>query len=99
MINFLFYQNRTRFLRERIVSPSITIWSLATIQTAAMYISFFHFEVQVASRDCRNVIFARIRIRIDNFWSGDGWAWARKMADVCSEARVLAKNQDDYGRR
>ena len=24
-----------------------------------MYISFFHFEVQVASEDCRVVIFAR----------------------------------------
>ena len=27
-----------------------------------MYISFFHFKVQVASRDCCIVIFARIRI-------------------------------------
>ena len=27
-----------------------------------MYISFFHFEVRVASRDCTVVIFARIRI-------------------------------------
>ena len=27
-----------------------------------MYISFFHFEVRVASGDCRVVIFARIRI-------------------------------------
>ena len=27
-----------------------------------MYISFFHFEVRVASRDCPVVIFARIRI-------------------------------------
>ena len=35
------------------------------IQTAAMYISFFHFEVRVTSGDCRIVIFARIRI--DNF--------------------------------
>ena len=28
----------------------------------AMYIYFFHFEVQVASGDCLVVIFARIRI-------------------------------------
>ena len=27
-----------------------------------MYISFFHFEVQVTSGDCRIVIFARIKI-------------------------------------
>ena len=27
-----------------------------------MYFSFFHFEVRVASGDCRVVIFARIRI-------------------------------------
>ena len=27
-----------------------------------MYIYFFHFEVRVASGDCRVVIFARIRI-------------------------------------
>ena len=27
-----------------------------------MYISFFHFEVRVASGDCRVVIFTRIRI-------------------------------------
>ena len=27
-----------------------------------MYIPFFHFEVRVASGDCRVVIFARIRI-------------------------------------
>ena len=27
-----------------------------------MYISFFYFEVRVASGDCRVVIFARIRI-------------------------------------
>ena len=27
-----------------------------------MYISFLHFEVRVASGDCRIVIFARIRI-------------------------------------
>ena len=36
--------------------------SLATIWTTAMYIYFFHFEVRVASGDCRVVIFARIRI-------------------------------------
>ena len=27
-----------------------------------VYFSFLHFEVQIASRDCRVVIFARIRI-------------------------------------
>ena len=27
-----------------------------------MYIYFFHFEVRVASGDCRVVVFARIRI-------------------------------------
>ena len=59
---FMFYRNRTRFLHKRAVSSSITIWSLATIWTTAMYISFFHFEVRVASGDCRPVIFARIRI-------------------------------------
>ena len=58
----MFYRNRTRFLRKRTVTSSITIWSLATIWTTAMYISFFLFEVQVASGDCRVVIFARIRV-------------------------------------
>ena len=32
------------------------------IWTTAMYISFFHFEVRVASGDWRVLIFARIRI-------------------------------------
>ena len=32
------------------------------IWTTAMYTSFFHFKVRVASGDCRIVIFARIRI-------------------------------------
>ena len=32
------------------------------IWTTAMYIYFFHFEVQVARGDCHVVIFARIRI-------------------------------------
>ena len=32
------------------------------IQTTAMYISFPHFEVRIASGDCRVVIFTRIRI-------------------------------------
>ena len=57
-----FIENRTRFSRERSVLSSITIYSLATIWTTAMYISFFHFEVRVASGDSRVVIFARIRI-------------------------------------
>ena len=61
-LRFIFYRNRTRFLHERTVSSSITIWSLATIWTAAMYIYFFHLEVRVASGDCRVVNFARIRI-------------------------------------
>ena len=56
---FIFYRNRTRFST---VSSSITIWSLATIWTTAMYIYFFHFEVRVASADCPVVNFARIRI-------------------------------------
>ena len=59
---FMFYRNRTRFLHKRAVSSSITIWSLATIWTTAMYIYFFHFQVRVASGDCCVVIFARIRI-------------------------------------
>ena len=42
-LRFIFYRNRTRFLHERTVSSSITIWSLATIWTAAMYIYFFPF--------------------------------------------------------
>ena len=58
----IFYRNRTRFSRERNVLSSITICSLATIWTTAMYISFFHFEVRVASGDSRVAIFARIRI-------------------------------------
>ena len=41
---FIFYRNRTRFLRKRTVSSSITIWTLATIWTTAMYIYFLHFE-------------------------------------------------------
>ena len=53
---FIFYRNRARFLRKRTVSSSITIWSLATIWTTAMYIYFFHFEVRVARGDCRVVI-------------------------------------------
>ena len=32
------------------------------IWMTAMYIYFFHFEVRVASGDCRVVIFARIKI-------------------------------------
>ena len=59
---FIFYRNPARFLRKRTVSSSITIWSLATIWTTAMYIYFFHFQVRVASGDCCVVIFARIRI-------------------------------------
>ena len=60
---FMFYRNRARFLRKRTVSSSITNLSLATIWTTAMYIYiFFHFEVRVASGDCRVVIFTRIRI-------------------------------------
>ena len=58
---FIFYRNRTELLSERTVSSSITIWSLATIWTTAMYI-FFHFEVGVASRDCGVAIIAKIRI-------------------------------------
>ena len=58
-----FIENQTRFSREGNVLSSITIYSLATIWTTAMYISFFHFEVRVAlSGDSRVVIFARIRI-------------------------------------
>ena len=41
---FMFYRNRARFLRKRTVSSSITIWSLATIWTTAMYIYFFPFR-------------------------------------------------------
>lgn len=36
-------------------SSSDTIRSLATIRTAKMYIFFFDFEVQVASRACHTV--------------------------------------------
>ena len=61
---FVFYRNRTRFLRERTVSSSITIWSLATIWTTAIYIIFSILKWRVASGDCRVVIF--VRIRIDN---------------------------------
>ena len=39
-----------RRLHERTVSSSDTIWSLATIREATMYIYFFDFEVRVASR-------------------------------------------------
>ena len=53
---FIFYRNRARFLHKRTVSSSITIWSLATIWTTAMYIYFFHFEVRVARGDCRVAI-------------------------------------------
>ena len=59
---FIFYRNRTRFWCKRTVSSSIKIWSLAKIWTTAIYIYLFHFEVRVASGDCRVVIFARIRI-------------------------------------
>ena len=47
---FIFYQKWTRLLHERTVSSSDTIWSLATIREATMYIYFFDFEVRVASR-------------------------------------------------
>ena len=59
---FIFYRNRTRLLCKRTVSYGITIWSLATIWTTAMYIYFFHFEVRVFSEYCGVAIFARIRI-------------------------------------
>ena len=38
---FIFYQKWTRLLHERTVSSSDTIWSLATIREATMYIYFF----------------------------------------------------------
>ena len=47
---FIFYQKWTRLLHDRTVSSSDTIWSLATIREATMYIYFFDFEVRVASR-------------------------------------------------
>ena len=53
---FIFYRNRTRFIRKRTLSSSIAIWSLAIIWMTAMYIYFFHFEVQVARGDCHVVI-------------------------------------------
>ena len=47
---FIFFRKWTRFLYERSESSSNTIWSLATISMATMYIYFFDFEVRVASR-------------------------------------------------
>ena len=47
---FIFFRKWTRLLYERSVSSSNTIWSLATISMATMYIYFFDFEVRVASR-------------------------------------------------
>lgn len=51
---YIFYQKWTRLLHERTVSPSDTIWSLATIREATMYLYFFDFEVRVASRARHN---------------------------------------------
>ena len=47
---FIFFRKWTRLLYERSESSSKTIWSLATISMATMYIYFFDFEVRVASR-------------------------------------------------
>ena len=46
---FIFFRKWTRLLYERSESSSNTIWSLATISMATMYIYFFDFEVRVAS--------------------------------------------------
>ena len=48
MLHILSKMDKT--LPERTVSSSDTIWSLATIKEATMYIYFFDFEVRVASR-------------------------------------------------
>ena len=47
---FIFFRKWTILLYERSESSSNTIWSLATISMATMYIYFFDFEVRVASR-------------------------------------------------
>ena len=47
---FIFFRKWTRLLYERSESSSNTIWSVATISMATMYIYFFDFEVRVASR-------------------------------------------------
>jgi len=49
---FIFYQKWARLLSERTVSSSNTTQILATISSALMYLYFFDFEVQVASRTC-----------------------------------------------
>ena len=45
----VFYQKWTRLLNERTVSSSNTIWSLATIRTATIYLYIYisDFEVRV----------------------------------------------------
>ena len=64
----IFHRNRARFSRKRTVSSSITILSLATIWTTAMYIYFFHFEVRVASGDCGVVMRGALGFSVLRIW-------------------------------
>ena len=60
-----------------------------------MYISFFHFEVWIASGDCRIVIFARIRI--DNLLVHLGYNGTSNGSRVTCNLQLLKSYKDANG--